>query len=217
MNYTLSRKRMVEEQLIPRGINDPRVLQAFRKVPRHKFAPEEYAQSAYEDYPLPIGEGQTISQPYMVALMTQSLQLSAKDSVLEIGTGSGYQAAILAELAKKVYTVERVASLAKNAEQTLNNLGYRDIRIKVYNGTMGWSEHAPYDGIVVTAGSPSIPQPLVKQLKNEARLVIPIGESFSQILTVVKKHKDKIETHEICGCVFVPLVGKYAWRGKDAK
>ncbi len=202
---------MVEAQLIARGIEDQRVLQALGKVPRHKFVPEKYSASAYGDFPLPIGAGQTISQPYMVALMTQCLKLSGRESVLEIGTGSGYQTAILAELAAKVYSVERIASLGETAKKTLKVLGYHNIQIQVADGPMGWPEFAPYAGIIATAGAPTIPQPLVAQISVGGRLVIPLGGSFSQTLTVVQKYKDGLKSEEICGCVFVPLVGKHAW------
>lgn len=212
MDFSSLRKKMVQEQLFARGIEDKRVLAAFEKVPRHKFVPEKYLDNAYDDYPLPIGAGQTISQPYMVALMSECLQLSGKETVLEIGAGSGYQAAILAELASYVYSIERVPNLAKRAERVLSNLGYRNIQIKLADGTIGWPEHAPYDGIIVTAAAPAIPKPLIEQLNIEGKLVIPIGGSFSQLLTVARKHKQRVEKKGICGCVFVPLVGKYAWK-----
>ncbi len=201
---------------MPRGIKDPRVLKAFQKIPRHHFVSEKYLDRAYEDFPLPIGAGQTISQPYMVALMTQCLELSGRETVLEIGTGSGYQAAILAELAAEVYSVERVASLAEAAKKVLKDLGYGNVQIKFADGTMGWRNFAPYDGIIVTAAAPAIPEPLIEQLNIEGKLVIPIGARFSQILTVVKKYRGNIETNKICGCVFVPLLGKYAWREENA-
>ena len=201
---------MVREQIIARGIKDERVIQALEKVPRHNFVPKKYLNSAYDDSPLPIGAGQTISQPYMVALMSQCLQLKEKETVLEIGTGSGYQTAILAELANYVYSLERVVSLAKSAERVLKNSGYRNLQIKAADGTMGWPEYAPYKGIIVTAAAPAIPKPLLEQLDVEGRLVMPIGGGFNQILTVVNKHKNKIEIENVCGCVFVPLVGKYA-------
>lgn len=203
---------MVDEQLALRGIKEPPLLQAFQKVPRHKFVSEKYLDTAYEDFPLPIGAGQTISQPYMVALMTQCLRLAGRANVLEIGTGSGYQAAILAELAGSVYSVERVANLAEQAQERLQDLGYHNVQIKIADGTSGWPEHAPYDGIIVTAGAPSVPGPLVEQLKTGGRLVIPLGGTLNQVLTVFSKHKDKTTTEEICGCVFVPLLGKYGWR-----
>jgi protein-L-isoaspartate(D-aspartate) O-methyltransferase len=209
MDYAILRKRMVEEQLIPRGIKDQRVLESFRKVERHKFIPEDLRTSAYGDFPVPIGEGQTISQPYMVALMTECLNLTGQEKVLEIGTGSGYQAAILAELAKEVYSIERFETLAKRAQDTFNILGYTNIKIKVGDGTLGWQEAAPFDRIIITAASPRIPLPLTEQLKEDGRLILPLGESFSQILTIVEKKKGNLESIEVCGCVFVPLVGKY--------
>jgi len=208
---TALRNRMVEEQLIPRGIFDERVLSAFRKVPRHAFIPDKSLENAYGDFPLPVGEGQTISQPYMVALMTQYLDLKPGDRALEIGTGSGYQTSILAELAKEVYSVERFAVLAERAQMVLNDLGHANIKIKVGDGTEGWEEFAPYDAIVVTAGAPAVPEPLVEQLAEGGRLVVPVGGGFSQTLTLVKKQEGKIAQEEICGCVFVPLVGRYGW------
>lgn len=206
------RMMMVEEQLIPRGIKDPKVLDAFRKVPRHEFVTADFLQNAYNDYPLPIGYDQTISQPYMVALMTESLKLKGGERVLEIGTGSGYQAAILAELAKEVYSVERFEDLAKTAGSILDRLGYKNVKIRVGDGTLGWEEFAPYDGILVTAGAPGIPESLLKQLKDGGRMLIPIGSSgFGQILTVVEKAGKDVRMGEICGCMFVPLIGKEGW------
>jgi len=210
MDYSVLRKRMVEEQLIPRGIKTPRVLDAFYKVERHKFIPEALRTSAYADFPVPIGEGQTISQPYMVALMTECLDLKGEEKVLEIGTGSGYQAAILAELVREVYTVERFEVLAKRAESVFNELGYKNITIKVSDGTLGWIEVASFDRIIITAASPRIPLPLTEQLKESGKLILPLGESFSQVLTVAEKKKGRLESVEVCGCVFVPLIGKYA-------
>lgn len=207
------REALVEEQLVPRGISDKSVLDAFRKVPRHEFVPADMRQSAYNDYPLPIGENQTISQPYMVALMTECLKLKGAERVLEVGTGSGYQAAILAEIAKEVYSVERFQYLADRAKGILDSLGYKNIEIMIGDGTLGWKEHAPYDGIVVTAGAPAIPPSLVRQLKDGGRLVIPIGQgTFGQILTLVEKIGSSIRTSEICSCAFVPLIGKEGWR-----
>lgn len=202
---------MVDEQLIPRGIKNQKVLDAFCKVERHKFIPEEVRGSAYADFPVPIGEGQTISQPYIVALMTECLNLTGQEKVLEIGTGSGYQAAILAELSKEVYSIERFGSLAKRAEALLNELGYTNIKIKVCDGTLGWQEEAPFERIIITAASPRIPLPLTEQLKEGGRLILPLGENFSQVLTVVEKKNDKLESVQVCGCVFVPLVGKYGY------
>jgi protein-L-isoaspartate(D-aspartate) O-methyltransferase len=209
MNFDILRKRMVEEQLMPRGINDQKVLQAFYKVERHLFMPRELRETSYADYPVPIGEGQTISQPFIVALMTECLGLSGEEKVLEIGTGSGYQTAILAELAKEVYSVERFAKLSKNAESALRETGYQNVKLKVGDGSLGWPEEAPFDRIIITAASPRIPLPLTEQLKDGGRLVLPLGESFSQMLTVVEKKGNKLESTEVCGCVFVPLVGKY--------
>lgn len=206
------RKQMVEEQLIPRGISDKKVLEAFLKVPRHEFIPKESLLSSYSDYPLPIGGGQTISQPYMAALMTQALKLEGGERVLEIGTGSGYQLAILLEIAKEVYSVERFDALARGAGDALKRLGYGNFEIKTGDGTLGWEEHAPYDGIIVTAGAPSVPGALVAQLKEGGRLVIPVGDQFSQTLTVLERTLKGIDAEEVCGCVFVPLVGKEGWR-----
>ena len=212
MDYGLLRDRMVREQLVPRGISDKRVLRSFRGVERHEFVPPDLRGGAYEDHPLPLGEGQTISQPYMVALMTQCLALKGGERVLEIGTGSGYQTAILATLSKEVFSVERVKGLAKKAESTLARLGYDNIRIKVDDGTLGWRENAPYEAIIVTAGSPKIPETYIAQLETGGRLVIPVGTAFSQILTLVEKKPDGAVISELCGCVFVPLVGKEGWK-----
>lgn len=204
---------MVEEQLLPRGISDEKVLAAFRAVERHEFIPQDEREFAYEDHPLPIGEGQTISQPYMVALMTQCLDLKGTERVLEIGTGSGYQAAILAHLAKEVCSVERIAPLAREAGAALKRLGFGNIKIKVADGTLGWEEYAPYDRIVVTAAAPEIPDLYIKQLNAGGKLVIPVGARFSQVLTLVEKKPDEsIIASDVCGCVFVPLVGKQGWR-----
>lgn len=216
MDYEVLRKRMVDEQLIRRGIKNKSVLDVFYKVERHKFIPEDLRDSAYADFPLPIGESQTISQPYIVALMTESLDLTGREKVLEIGMGSGYQAAILAELAREVYTIERFDTLAKKAEAVLGELGYTNIKIKVGDGTLGWPEAAPFDRIIVTAASPQVPPPLIDQLGESGKLILPKGESFSQVLTLVEKTGNKLEYFEICSCVFVPLVGKYGWRNKYA-
>lgn len=211
-DFDMMRNAMVEEQLIVRGISDKKVLEVFRRLPRHEFVGKDFLQSAYNDYPLPIGEGQTISQPYMVALMTESLHLTGSERILEVGTGSGYQAAILAELVKEVYSVERFQSLANTAYSILERLGYKNVKIRAGDGTLGWEEFAPYDGIIVTAGAPGIPESLVRQLKDGGRLVIPIGSSgFGQILTLVEKIGNTIRTSEICGCMFVPLIGKEGW------
>ena len=215
MEYETLRKRMVEEQLIPRGIKNQMVLDAFYKIERHKFIPENLRNTAYADFPLPIGEGQTISQPYIVALMTECLDLTGKEKVLEIGTGSGYQTAILVELAGEVYSIERFESLAERAQTILGDLGYKNIKIKVGDGTMGWEEARPFDRIIITAASPKVPLPLLDQLADNGKLILPLGESLAQVLTLVEKKDGKLESSDICGCVFVPLVGKYAWQDRD--
>lgn len=212
MDYKILRKRMVEEQLIPRGIQDSRVLDVFYKLERHKFVPDNLSDSAYGDFPVGIGEAQTISQPYIVALMTECLGLTGQEKVLEIGTGSGYQAAILAELAKEVYTIERFEVLAQRAQKVFNELGYTNIKTKLGDGTLGWPEAGPYERIIITAASPRIPLPLIEQLKEGGKMVLPLGETFSQVLTVVEKKEGKLESIQVCGCVFVPLVGKYGYK-----
>ena len=212
INFEIARDRMVREQLRPRSISDRRVLEIFGKVPRHLFVADKYRAEAYADHPLPIGEGQTISQPYMAAFMTESLSLRGKESVLEVGTGSGYQAAILAELSGEVYTVERSAPLAESARETLDRFGYKNIKIRVCDGTLGWKDHAPFDRIIVTAGSPRLPQSLITQLADGGRMVIPVGGERSQALTLVEKKGANITTAELCGCVFVPLIGEDGWK-----
>jgi protein-L-isoaspartate(D-aspartate) O-methyltransferase len=203
---------MVEEQLARRGIRDPKVLMAMRFIPRHFFVAENFWGRAYGDHPLPIGQEQTISQPYMVALMTQALKVEEDHKVLEIGTGSGYQAAILARMAKKVFTIERHTVLAKRAREAFDRLDIHNIAIRIGDGTIGWSEFAPYDGIVVTAGSPDVPEPLLSQLSEEGgRLVIPVGERGFQRLKVITRTGDSWRTAEDVGCTFVPLVGKHGW------
>lgn len=209
--FSRAREAMVEEQLLRRGIRDAAVVEAFRAVPRHRFVGEAHRSEAYDDHPLPIGEGQTISQPYMVALMTQCLGLERDARVLEIGTGCGYQAAILARIAREVCTVERIGALAKKAEALLGDLGYTNVRFFVGDGSRGLPEIAPYDGIVVTAGSPRIPQPLIDQLAEGGRLVIPVGGRWSQELLVVRKERGGVAQQGVCGCVFVPLVGEHGW------
>jgi len=206
------REDMVKTQLISRGIFDKLVLNAMKKVPRERFIPKDLEGSAYDDCALPIGEGQTISQPYMVAIMTEKLGLSDGEKVLEIGTGSGYQAAILAEIAKEVITIERIPVIAERSRKIFDELGYTNIKVIVGDGTLGLPEKAPFGGIIVTAGSPDIPKPLVDQLSDGGKLVIPVGETFEQTLTVVTKHGSKIDIERSIGCVFVPLVGKYGWK-----
>ncbi|MGV8073037.1 MAG: protein-L-isoaspartate(D-aspartate) O-methyltransferase [Syntrophobacteraceae bacterium] len=211
LNFQKARDRMVESQLLARGIKDQRVLDAMRKVPRHIFVDEALQEQAYNDHPLPIGDKQTISQPYVVALMTEILKLEGHEKVLEIGTGSGYQSAVLAELADRVFSIERYPALAYKANQILQRLGYKNVIVRVSDGTMGWPDEAPFDAIVVTAGAPKIPQPLVDQLSMEGRLVIPVGDRASQELIVVERAPEGIRTRELGGVRFVDLVGKWGW------
>lgn len=211
-NYEKERRRMVDDQIVGRGVKDERVLAAMRRVPRHEFLPEAIRGMAYADNALPIGEGQTMSQPYMVAMMTELLGLTGTERVLEIGTGSGYQAAVLAELCSKVYTVERIKTIAEKARATLDRLGYQNVAIKVYDGTYGWKEMAPFDAIMVTAGAPEIPAPLVEQLKDGGRMVIPVGERFGQSLLKVIKTAEGTVTQRSIPCVFVPLIGNHGWK-----
>ncbi len=212
-HFLQSRTWMVESQIKRRGIRDLRVLQAMSRVPRHRFIPRHLWDQAYHDYPLPIGEDQTISQPYMVALMSEALELRGPEKVLEVGTGSGYQAAILAELAKEVYTIERLASLAHHAEQILKALGYRNIHVLIGDGTLGWPPAAPYDAIIVTAGAPKIPPALLEQLGLGGRLVIPVGDRFTQTLTRIRRTPDGgLKTEYLGGCRFVKLIGAQGWQ-----
>jgi protein-L-isoaspartate(D-aspartate) O-methyltransferase len=212
-NFDALRKRMVETQLIARGIKDQRVLKAMLKVPRHLFIEEALRDRAYGDHALPIGEGQTISQPFMVAIMTEMLELTGNEKVLEIGTGSGYQAAILAELCAKVCTVERIGALGMRARKILDFLGYSNVAVRTFDGTYGWRDEAPFDGIIVTAASPDMPQPLFEQLKEGGRMVIPVGDRSLQTLTMVKKLPDgKMDVVRSIGCVFVPLLGAYGFK-----
>ncbi len=207
-----ARERMVEKDISPRGIKDQRVLDAMLKVPRHLFVGEARRMSAYEDHPLPIGEGQTISQPYIVALMTEALKLTGSETVLEIGTGSGYQTAILAELAARVYSIERIPSLTGRARKVLDSLGYKNVLVKLSDGTVGWDEYAPYDRILVTAGAPSVPEPLVDQLVPGGILVIPVGSnSLQELVRVTKREDGSVKEDRMGSCVFVRLVGKHGW------
>ncbi len=212
VQFAQLRADMVEYQLRRRGIKDERVLHAFLKVPRHKFVRPQDLWHAYEDYPLPIGFGQTISQPYMVATMTELLELKGDERVLEIGTGSGYQAAILAELAKEVFTVERIPELARRAEKILQELGYTNVTVIVGDGTKGLTEYAPYDAIVVTAAAPKPPQPLLEQLKDSGRLVIPVGSRRLQDLLRITRIGNEYRTENFGPCLFVPLIGEEGWR-----
>ena len=212
MDFTTARNRMVDSQLVSRGIKDAKVLLAMRKVPRHRFVEEALISQAHGDHPLPIGEKQTISQPYIVALMTEALELRGVERVLEVGTGSGYQTAILAELAKKVYSIERMYPLSVKARRLLDELGYLNVVLKVGDGTLGWKEEAPFDAVMVTAGSPEVPQPLVDQLAVGGRLVIPVGDRYSQSLVRVARTKEGIKKSDLGGCRFVNLVGQHGWQ-----
>jgi len=213
-DFALTRKKMVQEQLVARRIKDERVLRAMVKVPRHIFLGEGFWPQAYGDFPLPIGEGQTISQPYIVALMTEALELRGDEKVLEIGTGSGYQAAILAELAERVFTIERISSLAARARRILDELGYPNVLIKVSDGTYGWEEEAPFDGIIVTAGAPEVPQTLLRQLKTGGRLVVPVGDEYSQILLRLVRKEKGYKEDDLGGCRFVKLIGDHGWKAE---
>jgi protein-L-isoaspartate(D-aspartate) O-methyltransferase len=209
--YERERERMVEEQLTRRGIADERVLAAMRRVPRQLFVEEALRERAYGDHPLPIGEEQTISQPYIVGLMTSLLELTGREKVLEVGTGSGYQAAVLANLARRVCSIERLPRLAERARSLLEALGYDNVWIRVGNGTLGWPDEAPFDRILVAAGGPSIPPPLIHQLAEGGRIVVPVGEAANQTLTVVDNVRGELRTSYHGDCKFVKLVGKYAW------
>lgn len=211
-DYRLARERMVKNQLIPRGITDEGVLEAMEKIPRHLFVEEALNNEAYNDHPLPIGHKQTISQPYIVALMTQALELTGKEKTLEIGTGSGYQTAIIAELSEKVYTIERIRPLMEKARSLLNELGYTNIMFKAFDGTLGWKEYEPYDAIMITAGAPKIPKPLLDQLALGGKMVVPIGDKFSQELIKIVKQKRGYKEKNLGGCRFVDLVGVYGWK-----
>lgn len=206
---------MVKGQLEIRGIKDKRLLDAFRKVPRHLFVEEALQNQAYEDYPLPIGDGQTISQPYMVALMIDALQLAGSEKVLEIGTGSGYQTALLAELTEEVYSIERIPSLAHHAISALNRMKYFNVTIKIGDGTFGWPEKAPFDAIIVSAGAPDIPEILKGQLGPGGRLAIPVGNQTMQNLFRVTHTPEGFKTENLGGCTFVKLIGRYGWSNDD--
>ncbi len=211
-DFRLAREKMVRTHLLPRGIKDPRVLEAMGKVPRHLFVEEALIGEAYNDHPLPIGNKQTISQPYIVALMTEALELTGTEKTLEIGTGSGYQTAVLAELTRTVFTVERVKSLMVNARDLLNKLGYKNILYKAFDGTLGWKQYEPYDAIIVTAGAPKIPQPILQQLAEGGRLIVPVGNRYSQELIKVTRRKGRNIQQNLGGCRFVDLVGLHGWK-----
>src|ERR1051326_4806882 len=212
--FERDRTRMVEDQLVRRGIADERVLAAMRKVPRHLFVDEALRDRAYGDHALPIGEEQTISQPYIVALMTSLLALTGREKVLEVGTGSGYQTAVLAEVARRVCSVERLPRLAERARAMLEGLGYANVWVRVGGGTLGWPDEAPFDRIIVTAGGPSVPPPLFEQLAPDGRMVLPLGDTEGQTLTLVENAGGVMKRTPHGDCKFVPLVGKYAWESR---
>jgi protein-L-isoaspartate(D-aspartate) O-methyltransferase len=213
MDPIAARTRMIDMQLRARGIRDERVLQAFLTVPRHVFVEPAMHGSAYGDYALPIGHGQTISQPYMVAVMTEALHPEPDDRILEIGTGSGYQGAILASLVRTVFTIERISPLAQRAQQILSEIGIKNVIQMVGDGTMGWKQFAPFDGIIVTAGAPQVPESLRLQLADGARLVVPIGGAGSQVLRVITRRGDAFVEEDGVLCAFVPLIGREGWTG----
>ncbi len=212
MKFKRLREKMVDTQIEVRGIHDAKVLEAMRKVPRHLFVSEALQDQAYGDFPLPIGEGQTISQPFIVAEMSQALELTKDDRVLEIGTGSGYQTAILAELVYRVYTIERVRSVYVRGRKMLDQLKYHNVVAKCSDGTLGWPEEAPFEAIIVTAGAPEVPETLVEQLGPGGRLVIPVGGRLSQALFKVVRHEDGARKTDMGGCRFVKLIGEHGWK-----
>jgi protein-L-isoaspartate(D-aspartate) O-methyltransferase len=205
-DYDKERKSMVKRQIEDRGVKDKKVLEAFRKVERHKFVPEEYRNRAYGDYPLPIGSGQTISQPYIVAFMTEAIELKQSDKVLEVGTGSGYQAAILAELCDSVFTIEVFESLGESAKKLLKELGYYNVFVKIGDGYKGWKEHAPYDAIIVTCAPSNIPKPLTDQMNEGGRMIIPVGRQWTQELVLLRKVNGKIIEKDVLPVRFVPMI-----------
>ncbi|APG26817.1 protein-L-isoaspartate O-methyltransferase [Syntrophotalea acetylenivorans] len=212
MDYSIARRLMVERQIVGRGIHDPLVVEAMKKVPRHRFVEEALWAQAYSDNPLPIGEKQTISQPYMVALMTQALELKGGEKILEIGTGSGYQAAILSQIVSRVYSVERISALARRARRVLDDIGCRNVNIKLSDGTIGWETEAPFDGIIVTAGSPKVPSHYLEQLTIGGRLIIPVGGRGCQVLKrIVRLGQVDYKEEDLLDCRFVPLIGKDGW------
>jgi protein-L-isoaspartate(D-aspartate) O-methyltransferase len=209
MDFNQQRQQLVN--LLSKEIQDNRVLEAMSRIPRERFIPDRYSDLAYSNEPLPIGYGQTISQPLMIALMTEALKLNGSEKILEIGTGSGYQAAILAELGREVISVERIPELAESARKTLSEIGYNNVRVFEAAPTFGWEAEAPYDRIIVTAGAPEVPQSLLQQLDVNGIMVIPVGSRFSQDLYQIIKQEDRTVTNILGGCRFVPLIGKDAW------
>ena len=214
IKFERQRQEMVKQQIAARGIKDPNVLQALGSVPRHLFVSEALRDQAYGDYPLPIGEQQTISQPYIVAEMTQALMLGKDDRVLEIGTGSGYQAAILAEIAYRVYTIERIRSLYIKARNLLDKLHYHNVVMRCSDGTAGWQAEGPFDAIMVTAGAPEVPEKLLDQLAEGGRMVVPVGNQHSQDLIKLTRDKSGIHRSNLGGCRFVKLIGTHGWKEK---
>jgi protein-L-isoaspartate(D-aspartate) O-methyltransferase len=207
---------MVEDQVIDRGVKDRRVIDAMLKVPRHKFVEEALEGKAYQDAPLPIGDKQTISQPYMVAVMSEALALDGSEKVLEIGTGSGYQAAVLALLADRVFSLERIPSLARRARKVLDGCGFSKVNIRVADGTQGWQDMAPFDAIVVTAGAPEVPQDYLHQLAVGGRLIIPVGDRNSQVLMrITRTTEAAYQEEQMLGCRFVPLIGRHGWKSEN--
>ena len=211
MDWESLRDEMVDTQLIPRGIKDKSVLGVMREIPRHLFVAPGMESRAYGDHALPIGEGQTISQPFMVALMTQALELTGRERVLEIGTGSGYQTAILSRLAEQVFSIERVEGLAARARAVLEGLGASNVAIRVGDGTIGWKEFEPYDRIIVTAGAPEVPPSLEEQLGDPGIMAVPVGSQGLQQLRIIVKNQGEVSVRDAGGCVFVPLVGREGW------
>jgi protein-L-isoaspartate(D-aspartate) O-methyltransferase len=211
----VARRRMVEEQLRARGIHDPHILRIMGAMPRHLFVDETLAARAYSDHALPIGDEQTISQPYMVALMTQALDLTGEEKILEIGTGSGYQTAILAELGDRVFTIERIPAVAARAKERLDGMGYTNIVFRCADGSVGWREQAPFDRILVTAGAPKMPAFLEEQLRVGGVGVAPVGDSESQSLVKFTRTSSGMEERVLCGCTFVPLIGREGWRAGE--
>lgn len=215
MDYTKAREGMVQEQIIARGIKDPRVIDAMKQVPRHLFIPEALLGQAYGDFALPIGEGQTISQPYMVAYMSQNLDLRGDERVLEIGTGTGYHTAVLSQLGERVYSIERIRSLLERARRILDQIQCRNVITRLFDGSHGWKEEAPFDAILVTAGAPSIPRPLLEQLKIGGTMVIPVGSRNSQKLLKIRRSPRGFLEEDLMDCNFVALVGEHGWEKRE--
>ena len=213
--FTRERENMVNNQIARRGIVDERILDAMHTIPRHLFVPEEFQRDAYDDFPLPIGNEQTISQPYIVAFMTNVLDLQGNECVLEVGTGSGYQAAVISLLVKKVHTIERIPALAEKAQKTLLALGIKNVEVHEGDGSLGWPDQAPYQAILVTAAAPAVPKTLLDQLDVGGRMVIPVGGRYQQILEIWRRDQDGLKSEEILPVVFVPLRGKQGWKEEE--